>query len=109
MQKMLLIGLATLGLGFAAPIAAQAQTGLPAGYTRTQSVIPGQHCYRSGGQVYFYCYPRPIATYRTPANSSNTMMAPGNSMMQSSPRPSSSGSMMTPGGSMMQPNPSPNR
>ncbi len=111
MPKILLIGLTTLGLGFIAPIVAQAQAGLPAGYTRTQTVIPGQHCYRSGGQVYFYCYPRAIGTY-SPSGSmmqssprpSDTMMAPGGSMMQPSPRPSSS-----PGGSMMQPSPSPSR
>lgn len=106
------VRLSILGLGLIGmPIAALAQAGLPSGYTRSRTAIPGQHCYHSGGdRTYFYCYPRAIETYRTQASPSpsGSMMAPGGSMMR--PNPSSSGSMMaphSPSGSMMRPAPSP--
>ena len=103
MNKRFLVGLSVLGLSLGSLAPSVQAAGLPEGYTRSQTPISGKHCYQyGGGHVYYYCYDRPIGTYKSPTTTSGSTT--------SSPHPSSSGSMMSPGtthsspsGSMMSP------
>jgi hypothetical protein len=63
MNKLLLSGLAVLGLGFVTlPMPAKADSSMPPGYTLSKSPLKGQHCYyHGGGHVYYYCYPNKLS------------------------------------------------